>query len=241
MSTIFIIFIAIGIGFASPYIVLITTPKLVWLLPKPGKWMMKVKQFLALLLAATIIWLVYVLSHNIGALPAFLSGIFALSILGALKIKSQFFRYLTISALTILAFSMPVKDAVMMDRKKIVDDTHEKIWRKFDEMELYRQVMHGKVVVVDITADWCLTCKFNKINVLQDEEVMKVLRGGDLIAMRGDITKMDEDIMSFMHKHRRFAIPFNVVYGPNARAGLLTSELLTKKELLELIEKARGN
>jgi suppressor for copper-sensitivity B len=245
-SIIFLIFICIGIGFALPYIILLITPNLVRLLPKPGNWMIKVKQLLAWLLGATIIWLLYVLSHNIGDFQAFLVGVFAAIVLKALKIKSDFFRYLAISALIISSFSLPVKNEQSRGHKnqeseKISNEVHEKIWRKFDEAELYRQVIRGKTVVVDITADWCLTCKFNKVRVLQDEEVVKELRSGDIIAMRGDITKMDKEIMNFLHKHNRFAIPFNVVYGPQAKTGLLTSELLTKKELLDLINQARGN
>jgi suppressor for copper-sensitivity B len=62
-----------------------------------------------------------------------------------------------------------------------------------------------------------------------------------MVAMRADITKPDEEVMKFVRKHGRYAIPFNVVYGPNAKTGLLTNELLSKKELLRLIDQAAGN
>jgi len=233
---IFLIFLSIGVGFASPYIVLLIRPKLVYFLPKPGSWMLQVKQLMAGFLAATVIWLIYVLSHNIGAMPSFLVGVLAVAILFSLKIKSYFFKYLMMALITISIFSFPID----LQNKQIVEkQAYDQIWISFDEVKLYQFVSQGKVVVVDITADWCITCKFNKIRVLQDQEIMVKLKGGDIIAMRGDITKPNEEIMNFLRKNNRFAIPFNAVYGPSARAGLLTSELLTKNELLESIKKAQ--
>ncbi len=233
---IFLIFLFIGVGFALPYFLLIISPRLISVLPKPGMWMVQVKQLMAGLLAATVIWLIYILSHNIGSLPAFTAAVISIAILSAFKIKSNFLRRVAISLLIAGMFFVP---PTLQQYSISKEQAQESMWIAFDEMEIYRQVMKGKVVVVDITADWCLTCKFNKIRVFHDKEVMEKLKGGDIIAMRGDITKPDEEIMKFLHKHNRFAIPFNAVYGPNAKTGLLTSELLTKTELFELIDKAK--
>lgn len=236
-SVIFIIFTFIGIGFALPYLILLISPKLVHFLPKPGEWMLQVKQLMAGLLAATVIWLVYVLSHNIGALPAFLAGALSISLLLCIRIKSSCLKYIALAIIIATAFALPID---WQKRQKATDESYSSMWRTFDEAEIYRQVSNGKVVVVDITADWCLTCKFNKVRVFHDKEVMAKLKGGDIIALRGDITKPNEEIMKYLRKNNRFAIPFNAVYGPNAKTGLLTSELLSKKELFELIEKAEA-
>lgn len=233
-SVIFLIFFCIGLGFALPYIILFAAPKLVYILPKPGMWMLKVKQAMAGLLIATVVWLIYVLSNNIGALPALASGALAVCILLCFKIKSDLLRYLAIITVIISAFSTPVG----LQKNKPQKSEYDMVWVNFDEAKIYEHVMNGKVVVIDITADWCLTCKFNKVRVLQDKEVMEELKNSDIVAMRGDITKPDEEIMNFLHKNNRFAIPFNAVFGPNAKTGLLASELLTKKELLALIEQA---
>ena len=93
-------------------------------------------------------------------------------------------------------------------------------------------------MIIDITADWCITCKLNKALVLNSKEVMAKIKEPGVVAMRGDLTIMDEQIMNFMRSHNRYAIPFNMVYGPNAPQGILTSELLNKKKLLEIIAKA---
>lgn len=233
---IFLIFFFIGIGFASPYIALLIKPNLVYLLPKPGSWMLQIKQLMAGFLAATVIWLIYILSHNIGVIPAFLVGILAIAILFCLKIKSDFLKYFAIAAITASIFSFPID---LQNRQKIKKEFYEHLWIKFDEDKIQSLVSQGNVVVVDITADWCITCKFNKIRVLQSEEIMAKLKAGDIIGMRGDITNPNEEIMNFLHKNNRFAIPFNAVYGPSAKEGLLTSELLTKGELVGMIEEAK--
>jgi suppressor for copper-sensitivity B len=139
-------------------------------------------------------------------------------------------------ALVTLALALPSD----FDLRKIEPTNHDLIWQQFREEEIGREVIKGKVVLVDVTADWCITCKFNKVRVLHDPEIAILLKRGEVIGMRGDITKPDEVIMEYMKRQNRFAIPFNAVYGPGAPNGLVTSELLSKKELLKLIQQAKG-
>jgi len=234
-SIIMLIFLCLGIGFASPYIILSILPRLVYLLPKPGMWMLKVKQLMAGLLAATAIWLVYILSHNIGTVAALIVGIFSVLLLTSLRIKSYFLKFFTIVIIATIIFSAPTS---FYEKRQITRSEYDRVWKEFDEVKISQLVAQGKVVVVDITADWCLTCKYNKFSVLADEEVVEKLKDDNIVAMRGDITKPNPDILDFLHRHHRFAIPFNAVYGPNAKMGLLTKELLNKKELLEFIDEA---
>jgi suppressor for copper-sensitivity B len=236
--TIFIIFLAIGVGFSLPYILLIMTPKLVYLLPKPGLWMIKIKKIMALFMILTTLWLAYILHDNIGLIPTIITAILSILLLLCLKIKSITKRLFITVFLGALIIFVPIKlhQIIPTDHKtKML----ENIWMEFDEEKLYELVNQGNVVVVDVTADWCLTCKVNKKRVLRDSEVINKLKSPNVIAMRADITKSDEKIMEFLRKHNRFAIPFNAVYGPNSKEGLLTSELLNKKDFLELIEKAK--
>ncbi len=232
--TIFIIFISIALGFASPYIVLFFTPGLVRFLPKPGRWMITAKHIMGWFFIVTILWLLYVLKSDIGGKATLITGALCLALLPCFKIKSKLFRNIALIFITIMIFAIPST----LENKSSTTVIKNNIWHEFNEAEIYKQVINGKTVVVDITADWCLTCKFNKAHVLEDKEVMAILKGGDIILMRGDLTKPNPEIMDYLHKNGRFAIPFNAVYGPNAREGLLASELLSKKELLTLIKKA---
>ncbi len=231
---IFLIFIAIGIGFASPYFILIAVPKLVYLLPKPGMWMVKIKKILALLLATTVAWLLYILAGNIGLIATIVVAITILLALLCIELKSKFIKYFAIIFLISSSFILPSQFNFIATKENSKNG-----WMKFDEAVLNSLVSQGKIVVVDVTADWCLTCKVNKLTVFDDKEIIEKLSDANIVTMRADITKPDPQVMEFLRKHNRFAIPFNAVYGPSAKSGLLTSELLTKKQLLELIEKAK--
>jgi len=227
-------FFAIGFGFALPYIILIFSPKLISLIPKPGSWMITLKRFLALCLIATILWLIYVLSNVIGSLCSLIIAVLSILVFLSFKIKSYFWRSLAIGLLMISIFVVPT-DFTAQEKKHINDE----IWQNFSQEELAKYVAQDRVVLVDITAAWCITCKFNKIRVLHDPEIMRLLKNGEIIGLRADITKHNSKIVEFMKSKNRFAIPFNAVYGPNAREGLLTSELLSKEEILKLIKQAK--
>jgi suppressor for copper-sensitivity B len=236
-AIIFLIFLIIGIGFSLPYIILFISPNLVYLLPKSGSWMKKTKHLMAILLALTAIWLIFILSNNVGNLTALLIAFFSASLLFILKIKSRFARTFVVFLILISSFAL-LSDAQNSQQNQSLQE-NEVLWQKFDETEINHLVVSGKVVLIDITADWCITCKFNKIHVLNNKEVTNKIRRGEIVAMRGDITKPNEEIMIFLRKHNRFAIPFNAVYGRSAPQGLLASELLSTHELLTLIEDAR--
>lgn len=234
--TILLIFVFIGIGFSTPYIILIASPQLINLLPKPGKWMLKIKHLMAGFLLATAVWLSFVLSNTIGIFPALLVVIFAILIFCSLGIKTKMIKVIFITILIILSFTLPFD---FHDREAKIKSERNSYWQVFDESILQNLIAENKVIIVDVTADWCLTCKFNKMLVLNDKEIVKKLKSGEIIGLRADITQPDYDAMKFLAKHNRYAIPFNAVYGPNAKNGLLASEFLNKNQLLELIEKAK--
>jgi len=234
--TILLVFIFIGIGFSLPYFILILFPNSLKYLPKPGSWMQKTKQVFAGFLFATAIWLTYVLCNIIGYLPGILTGIFALILFFSFKISKKTIRNLSIIIAVIFSFTIPIEFHQWESKKK-----HElnSLWQTFDQSLLINQIAQGKVILVDVTADWCLTCKFNKIMVLNSPEINSLLKSGEIIGLRADITKPDDEVMKYMAKYDRYAIPFNIVYGPNAQNGILMSELLNKNEILEAIKKAK--
>lgn len=233
---VFIIFSTIGIGFGFPYLALMINPKIVKILPKPGNWMYRLKQLMAGFLMATIIWLIHILSKNIGAPSAFILAFLAIAIFGVLSLKGQIKKIIFIPILIFLSFNLPFE----FQQQQLEDkNQYDRLWIKFSQENLDLLLAQNKVILVDITADWCLTCKYNKIRVLKTKEIVDKLKKGEIIGLRGDITKPDQKIMEYMKSFNRYAIPFNVVYGPNAKSGILTSELLDKQQLLETIEKAQ--
>lgn len=232
---IFAIFQLIGFGFALPYFLLIISPKLIKILPKPGNWMSKTKQIMTGLLSATIIWLLSVLSSNIGMVATFIVFFVNLLIFYVLKSKIKA-KILIIIVLISSSFVLPIYFHVSSKAKEAA---YNSLWKPFDESILNNLLSQNKVILIDITADWCITCKANKILALQSKEITDMLKSGEIVGLRADVTLTDGDINNFLKKHNRVAIPFNAVYGPNARQGLVASELLNKKQLLNLINKAK--
>ncbi|MCY3669994.1 MAG: thioredoxin family protein, partial [Alphaproteobacteria bacterium] len=110
-------------------------------------------------------------------------------------------------------------------------------WQAFDEARIGPLVSEGRTVFVDVTADWCITCRFNKAAVLERGPVAERLAGG-VVAMRADWTRPDPAISAYLARFARYGIPFNAVYGPGAPAGIALPELLTDGAVLEAMDKA---
>lgn len=113
-------------------------------------------------------------------------------------------------------------------------------WQKFDAALIQPAVEEGRTVVVDITADWCLTCKANKKLVLQKKDVVEALSAPNIVRLQADWTHRDETIAEYLRSFGKYGIPFNVVYGPAAPEGIVLPELLTKDAVLHALTEAAG-
>ena len=101
-------------------------------------------------------------------------------------------------------------------------------------------VAEGKVVFVDVTADWCLTCQVNKKLVLDTDEMRARLQSDAVVAMRGDWTLPSEEISRYLESFGRYGIPFDAVYGPGLPDGLALPELLTTDAVRKAMARAAG-
>ena len=115
---------------------------------------------------------------------------------------------------------------------------HAGRWRAFDETALRRMVADGKVVLVDVTAAWCLTCKANELAVLDRPPVADRLRGPDAIAMRADWTRPDPVVTAYLQSFGRYGVPLDVVYGPGAPQGISLPELLSSDLVMDAFRRA---
>lgn len=113
-------------------------------------------------------------------------------------------------------------------------------WRPFDKVQLYNLVAEGRTVFVDVTADWCVTCKANKALVIDRGAVARALAAGEVVAMQADWTRPDPAISAYLRSFGRFGIPFNVVYGPARPDGIPLPELLTESAVLDAFAVAKG-
>ena len=217
---IYAVFLALGIGLALPWIAVAAFPLLVNRLPKPGPWMLTLKRILSIALIGTALWLLSVLWFQIGGPATIMIALLMVAIAFTvwqyrhLSERARFATWVVIGLLT--AISMVGADSFTYagrDRFVAIEDN---TWRKFDLTAIDAEIAKGNTVLVDVTADWCLTCQVNKSLVLDRGQVAELLGAGNVIAMKADWTKPDPAITAYLKRYGRFGIPFNVVYGPTA-------------------------
>ena len=242
-SEILMIFAALGVGLATPYLLVSAYPRFATMMPKPGKWMIYLRRFLGFTLAATGAWLVTILAVQVSDVAAMIIGAIMITIAIMLFIhKRLHHRYgrmdwIAVSILAVLAFGVPDTVANTPQNETYTAKLHG-IWQNFDERKIDRLVGEGRVVFVDVTAKWCITCQVNKAVVLSQGEVYIRLNGPDVIAMQADWTKPSEVISRYLASFGRYGIPFNAVYGPRAPDGIALPELLSQAVVLDALNKA---
>ena len=231
-----VIFTALGVGLSLPYLVVAAFPQLIQRLPRPGRWMLVLKVVLGIALAATAAWLFWVLSGVAGQRAAIWIG---LTTLGAVALLSMphIPGIARIPGTTILVVVALALAGLLSEARNAVTSAATD-WAKFDRSEIARLVSTGQVVFVDVTADWCLTCKANKALVLDREPVASRLREPGIVAMQADWTRPDESISRYLESFGRYGIPFNAVYGPAAPDGIVLQELLSTEAVLEALTMA---
>ena len=241
-AEIYAVFFALGIGLAIPFLVIAVAPALATRLPRPGAWMVTLRRVLAVALVGTAVWLLSVLYVQSGPDTTLAVGFLLLLVPMVYAVRriqgSRFARHATTATaiLIVAAIAVPVVRDPMPAGPSIVKAGT--VWRPFDESAIAEHVRNGKVVLVDVTADWCITCQVNKAFVFGRGRVATLVHGPSIIAMQADWTRPDPKISSYLAKFGRFGIPFNVVYGPLMPHGVVLPELLTENAVLSAITAA---
>lgn len=223
------IFLAMSIGMALPYIAIFIAPRAVNLLPKPGQWMVNVRKVFAVFLILTIGWLLYVINSQIGFHSTVTLGLFSLILKFFLEHNDRHLSnfYVKIGALLLVSFLF-FKIPLHLSEREIAHRAYiDSIWEPFDENRIDELVAQDKVVFIDITADWCATCKINKFLVLDRRLVLNMLKQEHIVPMRADITTPNENVIKYLNKKGRAGIPYNEVYGPGAKDGIILPTILT--------------
>lgn len=235
------IFTALGVGLAAPFLLVALFPGLATSMPKPGRWMLTMKKVLGLALAATTVWLLFVIAGVSGQTLAIVVSV-GLVVMGAALWagRSVEGRGGAIEAtLAIVALVLMLSPSVITSPQAGASSLATADFGIFTVAERDRLVSEGEVVFVDVTADWCITCQVNKRIALSDSDVRAALEARGVAPLQADWTKRDDGILTYLTSHGRYGIPFNVVYGPGAPQGIVLPELLTPDAVLDAIEKAR--
>ncbi|WP_162515954.1 protein-disulfide reductase DsbD family protein [Aeromonas sobria] len=237
LGQLWLIFTALGIGMSLPWLLVAALPRLALWLPKPGRWMNHLRILLGLMMLGSSLWLTSLLDNHLGS---YATSWLMVAMLLALLI-SIIWRYgmggftLAIALAALIGSALLLSGAFSAQGSASVDKV---AWQPLSERAITDALAQNKRVFIDVTADWCVTCKANKYNVLLRDEVQQALLAPDVVALRGDWSKPNETIAAFLRKRGAVAVPFNQIYGPDLPQGVTLSPLLDKDELLTTLHQA---
>ncbi|CAA9307442.1 MAG: Cytochrome c-type biogenesis protein DsbD, protein-disulfide reductase [uncultured Gemmatimonadetes bacterium] len=243
----FVVFTALGLGLIWPLALVAAVPRLRTWLPKPGAWMVTLRQVLAFPLFATVVWLAWVLGRQAGvnAMVALLGactllslGLWVLGRFGTIAAPTGRRRLAQVLAMASAAGALALVSGASAQGapgaaqagSATPGDAAEGAlaWRPYSAELLEAQRDSGRIVLLDFTADWCLTCKVNERVALGSEAVGVAIRDHDVALLRADWTTRDPAVTRALASFGRNSVPFVVIY-PRAReaAPILMPTLLT--------------
>jgi DsbC/DsbD-like thiol-disulfide interchange protein/cytochrome c biogenesis protein CcdA len=234
-----LIFAGLGLGLALPFLAIAFIPLLRKRMPRPGPWMVRFRQWMALPMALTslaLLWLLYQLAGFSGLLIGGTATLILLSRLFELGRKQKSGAPYKIVVAAILGISAAA--FLLMDNAAEVAPAAQPMKNgslAFDEERLATLRAEGKAVFLYFTADWCVTCKVNEGTAIDRTETNTAFAKAGIRTMVGDYTRRDPNITRFLAKHGRSGVPLYLYYPPNADARMLP-QILTVNDLTALSE-----
>ncbi len=236
------VFLALGLGMALPYVLVAAVPALATRLPRPGAWMLWVKRVMGLALLGTAVWLLAVLWAESGLAAALAVALMALATAPVLwlDLRRKLAPGVATAAILGLALAAFITPPTLGNPTAARDAGTAGGWQSLEATQIAGLVAQGKVVFVDVTADWCVTCQYNKVQVLDDGRVAERLEAAGIVTLRGDWTRPDPAISAYLESFGRYGIPFNAVYGPGLPAGKALPEILSVDGVLAALDEAEA-
>ncbi|WP_440889204.1 protein-disulfide reductase DsbD family protein [Vibrio sp. WZ-1] len=239
--TLFAIFTALALGMALPWILVAIFPGIALKLPKPGQWMNVVKIVFGIMMLATSAWLLSLMANHLPVFWVILIGLVAFIVIMTRVKRIYGNKALTISgtvSLILIAGGLVLGSVTANHWATPLPQ--DLAWEKLSNEAIADHVKNGRVVFVDVTADWCVTCKANKIGVIWQDPVYSLLQSPNVATLKGDWTHPNSSVTDFLRAHGRFGVPFNIVYGPAAPEGIPLPVILTDDVVVKAIEQASG-
>ena len=218
------VFAALGVGMASPMVLLSYSALARRVLPRPGAWMETLKELLAFPLYATAVWLLWVAGKQAGVdtMATALGGLVMLALGLWLYRGSHLRRFIALVCIGLALFLATLRGPTPEAGTEVRREGTV-VW---SETALQGLLDEGVPVFVDVTADWCITCLANEQAVLFTDSMTAAFEERGVVYMVADWTQYDPVIGTFVNSHGRSGIPLYVMYPPNADPFILP-QLLT--------------
>jgi thiol:disulfide interchange protein DsbD len=226
-----LVFLLLGLGLALPFLLIGFVPALARFLPKPGAWMETLKQLLAFPLYATAAWLAWVLTNQRGAdaVGLWLTAaiLLALAAWAWTRARSGGGRWgLVLAPVALLAALWPIHTLGKLP-VPMADHAQGENAVAYSEQALADLRAQGRVVFVNMTADWCVSCKANEKAVFSRPGFRQALSQANAVYMIGDYTNVDPAISAFLRRYGAVGVPLYVVYPRTGGEGRVLPTLLT--------------
>jgi len=233
-ATAIAVFLALGLGLALPFLLIGWVPALATRLPRPGAWMETLKQVLAFPMYLTAVWLLWVLAKQRGAdaIGLVLAGavLMALGLWWWEKARwaGRRTRWLALALALVALWPVWAVQELPGHGRDPATDADGAVPYSAETLARYRA--EGRVVFVNMTADWCVSCMANERTVLSRDDFRAALAAADAVYMKGDWTDVDPAITAFLESHGAVGVPLYVVYPrrgePHRLPTLLTLDMV---------------
>jgi len=233
------IFISLGMGFAAPYFALSLSPGLVNKLPKPGQWMVTLKEFFAFPMFATALWLLWVFSlqTNIDLLIGLLISILFISMLFWILNRVNKRIYKTIILFSLICVIVFVMQKILsfendLSEEGNVSNLYSDSVKWDNKIEKnYRE--KGQPYLINFTAAWCITCQANDKIALSRPKVKEYFNKNNVEYIVADWTNKDDEILQTLESYNRSGVPLYIYWKPGMKEPAILPSILTEQILLD--------
>jgi thiol:disulfide interchange protein DsbD len=241
------VLLAMGLGLALPFLLLSMTPALQRLMPRPGPWMDRLRQFLAFPMFASAVWMIWVLTQQTGpdgviyALGGMILIAFAIWLVRAGRpgTLGAWLRRGVAAAAVLLAFAAvlklqdgPATAASSSGSSAATNGVSFEGWERFSRARMTEAAAAGKPVFVDFTAAWCITCLVNERVALETPATRKAFEQTGTVKLKGDWTNRDPEITSLLKELGRVGVPLYLYWAPGAAAPKILPQVLTEAAVI---------